>query len=171
MLWPALANGLSEVGPVPWGSSLFCVGGENDVSSAITEKALLHLRRSRDLAHASIPLAQTPWGLTGRAWLQAGAQQAVIAVDPSFKSLGIDSRNVPSHSLIPVFPVAGWTQWYSCSASCGACGSQSRFYIDNIDIGRSLYEAGMYVFIAVESITRNIHWFRAVFELELFHFT
>ena len=53
----------------------------------------LHLRRSRDLAHASIPLAQTPWGLTGRAWLQAGAQQAVIAVDPSFKSLGIDSRN------------------------------------------------------------------------------
>ena len=53
----------------------------------------LHLRRSRDLAHASIPLAQTPWGLTGRAWLQAGAQQAVTAVDPSFKSLGIDSRN------------------------------------------------------------------------------
>ena len=53
----------------------------------------LHLRRSRDLAHASIPLAQTPWGLTGMAWLQAGAQQAVIAVDPSFKSLGIDSRN------------------------------------------------------------------------------
>ena len=52
----------------------------------------LHLRRSRDLAHASIPLAQSPWGLTGRAW-QAGAQQAVIAVDPSFKSLGIDSRN------------------------------------------------------------------------------
>ena len=53
----------------------------------------LHLRRSRDLAHASIPLAQTPWGLTGRAWLQAGAQQAVIAVDPSFKSLRIDSCN------------------------------------------------------------------------------
>ena len=53
----------------------------------------LQLRRSRDLAHASIPLAQTPWGLTGRAWLQAGAQQAVIAVDPSFNSLGIDSRN------------------------------------------------------------------------------
>ena len=42
MLWPALANGLSEVGPVPWGSSLFCVGGENGVSSAITEKALLN---------------------------------------------------------------------------------------------------------------------------------
>ena len=41
MLWPALANGLPEVGLVPWGSSLFCVGGENDVSSAITEKALL----------------------------------------------------------------------------------------------------------------------------------
>ena len=54
----------------------------------------LQLRWSRDLAHASIPLAQTPWGLTGRAWLQAGAQQAVIAVDPSFNSLGIDSRNV-----------------------------------------------------------------------------
>ena len=53
----------------------------------------LQLRRSRDLTHASIPLAQTPWGLTGRAWLQAGAQQAVIAVDPSFNSLGIDSRN------------------------------------------------------------------------------
>ena len=53
----------------------------------------LQLRWSRDLAHASIPLAQTPWGLTGRAWLQAGAQQAVIAVDPSFNSLGIDSRN------------------------------------------------------------------------------
>ena len=68
----------------------------------------LHLRRSRDLAHTSIPLAQTPWGLTGRAWLQAGAQQAVIAVDPSFKSLGIDSRNglcygivtVPSHTVL-----------------------------------------------------------------------
>ena len=54
----------------------------------------LQFRRSRDRAHASIPLAQTPWGLTGRAWLQAGAQQAVIAVVPSFKSLGIDSRNV-----------------------------------------------------------------------------
>ena len=44
-----------------------------------------HLRnarfwRSRDHAHASIPLAQTPWGLTGRAWLQAGAQQVVIVV-------------------------------------------------------------------------------------------
>ena len=35
-----------------------------------------------------------PLGFTGRAWLQAGAQQAVIAVDPSFNSLGIDSRNV-----------------------------------------------------------------------------
>ena len=54
----------------------------------------IQLRRSRDLAHASIPLAQTPWGLTGRAWLQAGAQQAVLAVDPSINSLGIDSRNV-----------------------------------------------------------------------------
>ena len=51
-------------------------------------------RRSRDLAYASIPLAQTPWGLTGRAWLQAGAQRAVIVVVPSFNSLGIDSRNV-----------------------------------------------------------------------------
>ena len=52
------------------------------------------LQRSRDLAHASIPLAQTPWGLTGRAWLQAGAQRVVIVVVPSFNSLGIDSRNV-----------------------------------------------------------------------------
>ena len=60
----------------------------------------LHLRRSRDLAHTSIPLAQTPWGLTGRAWLQAGAQQAVIAVDPSFKSLGIDFRNVVVRSQV-----------------------------------------------------------------------
>ena len=47
-----------------------------------------------DLAHASIPLAQTPWGLTGRAWLQAEAQQAVIAVVPSFNSLGINSLNI-----------------------------------------------------------------------------
>ena len=37
-------------------------------------------RRSRDHAHASIPLAQTPWGLTGRAWVQAGAQRVVIVV-------------------------------------------------------------------------------------------
>ena len=44
-----------------------------------------HLRRSRDLAHASIPLAQTPWGLTGRAWLQAGAQRVVIVVVPPIK--------------------------------------------------------------------------------------
>ena len=29
----------------------------------------LQIRRSRDLDHASLPLAQTPWGLTGRAWL------------------------------------------------------------------------------------------------------
>ena len=36
--------------------------------------------RSRDHAHASIPLAQAPWGLTGRAWLQAGAQQVVMVV-------------------------------------------------------------------------------------------
>ena len=36
--------------------------------------------RSRDPAHASLPLAQTPWGLTGRAWLQAGAQQEAIVV-------------------------------------------------------------------------------------------
>ena len=36
--------------------------------------------RSRDPAHASLPLAQTPWGLTGRAWLQAGAQQVAIVV-------------------------------------------------------------------------------------------
>ena len=53
----------------------------------------LQFRQSRDPAHASIPLAQTPWGLTGRAWLQAGAQRGVIAVDPSFNSLGFDSRN------------------------------------------------------------------------------
>ena len=39
-------------------------------------------RRSRDLTHASIPLAQTPWGLTGRAWLQAGKQWVVIVVPP-----------------------------------------------------------------------------------------
>ena len=52
-------------------------------------------RRSRDPAHASIPLAQTPWGLTGRAWLQAGAQWVVIVVFPPLNnSLGIDSRNV-----------------------------------------------------------------------------
>ena len=36
--------------------------------------------RSRDPAHASLPLAQTPWGLTRRAWLQAGAQQVAIVV-------------------------------------------------------------------------------------------
>ena len=36
--------------------------------------------RSRDPAQASLPLAQTPWGLTGRAWLQAGAQHAAIVV-------------------------------------------------------------------------------------------
>ena len=63
----------------------------------------LQLRRSRDLAHASIPLAQTPWGLTGRAWLQAGAQHAVIAIDPSFNSLGIDSRNA-QRAVAPASP-------------------------------------------------------------------
>ena len=36
--------------------------------------------RSRDHAHASIPLAQTAWDLTGRAWLQAGAQRVVMVV-------------------------------------------------------------------------------------------
>ena len=50
-------------------------------------------RRSRDPALASIPLAQTPWGLTGRAWLQAGAQRGVIVVFLPLNSLGIDSRN------------------------------------------------------------------------------
>ena len=68
----------------------------------------LQLRRSRDLVHASIPLAQTPWGLTGRAWLQAGAQQAVIVVDPSFNSLGIDSRNAVTWTnvnLVSIQPV------------------------------------------------------------------
>ena len=39
-------------------------------------------RRSRNLARASIPLAQTPWGLTGVAWLQAGAQRVVIVILP-----------------------------------------------------------------------------------------
>ena len=57
-----------------------------------------HLRnsrfwRSRDPAHASIPLAQTPWCLTGRAWLQTGAQRVVIVVLPSLNSLRIDSSN------------------------------------------------------------------------------
>ena len=50
-----------------------------------------HLHNSSFGGH--IPLAQTPWGLTGRARLQAGAHRAVIAVNPSFNSLGIDSRN------------------------------------------------------------------------------
>ena len=36
--------------------------------------------RSRDPAHASLPLAQTPWCVTGRVWLQAGAQQEAIVV-------------------------------------------------------------------------------------------
>ena len=48
---------------------------------------------SRDLAHASIPLTQTPWGLTGRAWLQARAQRVVIVVLHQLNSSGIDSRN------------------------------------------------------------------------------
>ena len=42
---------------------------------------------------ASIPLAQTPWSLTGRAWLQAGAQRVVIVVLPPLNSLRIDSHN------------------------------------------------------------------------------
>ena len=53
-----------------------------------------HLRNSRfqrscDLAHASIPLAQTSWGLTGSTWLQAGAQWVVIVVLPLLNSLGL----------------------------------------------------------------------------------
>ena len=36
---------------------------------------------------------------SGRAWLQAGAQQAVLAVVPSFNSLGIDSRNETTFPL------------------------------------------------------------------------
>ena len=36
-----------------------------------------------------------PLGLTGRAWLQAGAQRVVIVGVPSLNSLGIDSRNEP----------------------------------------------------------------------------
>ena len=57
-----------------------------------------HLRNSicgghvTSLTHQYLWL-RPPWGLTGRAWLQAGAQQAGIAVDPSFTSLAIDSRN------------------------------------------------------------------------------
>ena len=50
-------------------------------------------RRSRDPAHASIPLAQTPWGLTGRAWLRARAQRVAIVELPPLNSLGIESRN------------------------------------------------------------------------------
>ena len=50
-------------------------------------------RRSRDPAHASIPRAQTPWGLTGRAWLQSGVQRVVIVGFPPLNSIGIDSRN------------------------------------------------------------------------------
>ena len=55
--------------------------------------SLRSLPHSCDRAHASIPLAQTPGGLTRRTWLQAGAQRAVIVVDPQLNSLGIDSRN------------------------------------------------------------------------------
>ena len=39
---PALANRLPGVGLVPLKSWLSCVGGKNDVSSAITEEALFH---------------------------------------------------------------------------------------------------------------------------------
>ena len=42
-LWPALANGLLGVGLVLWGSSLSCVRGDNALSSAIIDKALLCL--------------------------------------------------------------------------------------------------------------------------------
>ena len=48
---------------------------------------------SHDPTHASTPLAQTPWGSTGRTWLQARTQWVVIVVLPSLNSLRIDSRN------------------------------------------------------------------------------
>ena len=57
-------------------------------------------RRSHDPAHASIPLAQTPWGLTGRAWLQAGAQWVIIVVLLPLNSLGNDSCNDMSKALL-----------------------------------------------------------------------
>ena len=66
MLWPALANGLPEVGLVPWGSSLFCVGGENDVSSAITEKALLGSEVQNTLVKIPIVLKAIELDLQGQ---------------------------------------------------------------------------------------------------------
>ena len=61
-------------------------------------------RRSHDLAHASTHLAQTPWGLTERTWLLAGAQWVVIMVLPPLKSLGIDSRYENSGTAVAVAP-------------------------------------------------------------------
>ena len=57
-------------------------------------------RRSRDPAPASKPLTQTPWGLTGRAWLQAATQRVVVVAFPPLNSLGIDSRNDSSGSKL-----------------------------------------------------------------------
>ena len=75
----------SDREPITRLNTIFIAVGDTSVTSALNHKCIMlegpedpHLRnsrfrRSRDLAHASIPLAQTPWGLTGRAWLQAGA--------------------------------------------------------------------------------------------------
>ena len=71
------------------------------------------------------PLAQTPWGLTGRTWLQAGAQWMVIRVLPPLNSLGIDSRNelqwLQSIKLMVAQTVGdqkwGWASWiYLCAS-------------------------------------------------------
>ena len=43
-------------------------------------------------------LQYLPWDLTGRAWLQAGAQQVVIVVLPPLNSFRINSRNVISYT-------------------------------------------------------------------------
>ena len=58
-------------------------------------------RWSRDLAHASIPLAQTPWGLTRRTWLQAGAQWVVIVVPPPHPPSPHPTTPPPPHPTTP----------------------------------------------------------------------
>ena len=60
-----------------WYQKLNCIRLEGPEDPHRTNSRFL---RSRDPAHASLPLAQTPWGLTGRAGLQAGAQQGAIMV-------------------------------------------------------------------------------------------
>ena len=65
--------------------------------------------------HASIPLAQTPWGLTGRAWLQARAQRVVIVVLPPLNSLGIDSRN---DFVFKTTATSPWGQWVNVKCRC-----------------------------------------------------